>query len=45
MLDPSMLYGLQFDVRPIQGASVEYDVCMHDVKFLGADGQEVTPAR
>jgi hypothetical protein len=45
LLDPTMLNGLQFDTRTIQGTSVEYDFCVHDVKFLGADGTEVVPPR
>jgi hypothetical protein len=45
MLDPNRVYGLQFDGKTTQGTTADYDFCVHDLKFLGADGTEIVPAR
>lgn len=44
-LDPTRLFGLQFGVGTLQGTSLDYDFCVHDLRFLGADGKEIVPSR
>jgi hypothetical protein len=45
VLNPAMLHGLQFSATSAQGASLDYDFCIRDLKFLDAEGKEVGPAR
>jgi hypothetical protein len=44
-LDPARLNALMFGVGKAQTTSLGYDFCVHDVKFLGADGREVVPTQ
>ena len=42
-LDPTLLTGLHFYVRPAPGMPLDYGFCLRDLAFLDAGGKEISP--
>lgn len=44
-MDLTRMNGVQFGAGALQGTNLDYDFCIHDLKFLGADSKEIVPLR